>query len=151
MRRWLFLAVLMTTIGLATRTVPHAVAAPADPPPFGTYSGTITIDTLTALGVPAEIAPGVAGTWTITFNSDGSFSASQNGSLQDTGTYTADVSTITFTDNDGPGSCQSQGGSATATYGYAWDGSTLTFTSVNDNCIGRMIVLQATGFSYTGQ
>ena len=119
MIRWLMLTVLTVGIGIASRSLPHAVAAPADPPPFGAYSGTITTDELVAAGVPADAAPSVAGTWYLTFNSDGTFSVTQNGSGQDTGTYMVDISAITLTDDDGPSSCQVQGANATAMYGYA--------------------------------
>ena len=144
---------LLTALLTALVSFGHGALSPrtarADALPFGTFSGTITPDALAAAGVPPAIADSVAGVWSITFSPDYTYSASFAGIVQSTGTFSADLATVTFTDTGGAQSCAAQG-APTGTYAYFWDGVTLEFTDPNDNCLGRLLVLLSTTYAPTG-
>ena len=149
MKRFLLIPALLVALLILAHGVARTSAAASTPPPFGTFTGTLTADSLISVGVPADIASSVAGNWSLNFAPDFTYTASFGGVVQSSGTFSADDATVTFTDTGGAQSCQAQG-APVGSYNYFWGGTTLSFLLASDDCIGRVIVLSGTTYTFTG-
>jgi predicted lipoprotein with Yx(FWY)xxD motif len=77
----------------------------------------------------------VGGSFTMTFNSDGSHSVSANEKVVVKRTYTVTQDQIVFTDKEGEYACK---GAETGRYNWKYDGKALTFSKLEDDCEGRI-------------
>jgi hypothetical protein len=100
--------------------------------------------TLLEADIPAEFPEEerglVQGTWEIILSDDARFQGFKDGEFMVEGRYTATQNQVVFTDEGGLGSEPS---AAPGTYEWRADGQTLTLTLVDDELVGRSLVLAA--------
>lgn len=77
----------------------------------------------------------IGGSFTLTFNSDGSHSVSGNDKVLVKGTYTVTKDQIVLTDKEGEYACK---GTEPGRYNWKYDGKALSFSKLEDDCGGRI-------------
>lgn len=147
MRRLALLLPLLVACTPAARS-PDEAPAPAPPPAaapaaapadgvLGDHTVTITESDVPATA-PADLRTGVAGTWAIAFHPGNHYVVTFNGQPAVEGTYRVEGDRLIIDPNDsGPRAC---GSGATYTF-QTGSGGQVTFTRVEDDCLGRRIVL----------
>jgi hypothetical protein len=110
----------------------------------GAYSTTVTVSDLK--GVPGPQAEKMAGTWTVAFADDGTYTVRQGDTEHVQGKYTIDGDEVTMNDAHGDFACV--GDELEGVYRVRRDGTMLTLTKVkDDSCQGRVVILTAKAFA----
>ena len=118
----------------------------------GEYSVSLTKD-----DVPTTLAGGDSyiGRWRIEFAADGTYSAErQDVGVVISGTYMVDGDQLEITDESGLLSCSNAtagtiktGSIGTGTYEWASEGTSISFVTVEDGCVGRVLLLTTRPFT----
>lgn len=107
----------------------------------GTYTTTITEADIPP-SVPPELIPELVGQWEIELTEAGSYIVSKDNEVMVVGRYTSNPSRVVLTDLEGPIACLFPGG-ATSVYEWTFGNDILSFSTIQDPCVGRMIILTA--------
>jgi hypothetical protein len=109
----------------------------------GAYTMTVAVADLK--GVPGPQAEKLAGTWTVSFAADGTYTVRQGETEHVQGTYTVTGDEVTMNDTHGDFACV--GDELEGVYRVRREGQTLTLTKVkDDSCQGRAVILTAKAF-----
>ena len=109
----------------------------------GAYTATVAVSDLK--GVPGQQAEKMAGTWTVAFAADGTYTVRQGETEHVQGKYAIDDDEITMNDAHGDFACV--GDELEGVYRVRREGSMLTLTKVRDDgCQGRAVILTAKAF-----
>lgn len=109
----------------------------------GAYSATVAVSDLK--GVPGPQAEKMAGTWTVAFAADGTYTVRQGETEHVQGKYRIAGDEITMNDAHGDFACV--GDELEGVYRVRREGTMLTLTKVrDDSCQGRAVILSAKAF-----
>jgi hypothetical protein len=109
----------------------------------GAYTATVAVSDLK--GVPGPQAEKMAGTWTVAFAADGTYTVRQGETEHVQGKYTIAGDEITMNDAHGDFACV--GDELEGVYRVRREGTMLTLTKVkDDSCQGRAVILTAKAF-----
>ena len=113
----------------------------------GAYTATVAVSDLK--GVPGPQAEKMAGTWTVAFAADGTYTVRQGDTEHVQGKYTIDGDQVTMNDAHGDFACV--GDELEGIYRVRREGAMLTLTKVrDDSCQGRAVILTAKAFVKQG-